>query len=128
LPLLDGVEATRRILDERDVPIVAQLHGGNEAHAEQATAAGAAAHVLKPVSESALVDTVSGVLAERATRDEWHRRNLLVLIESLQRSGLSEHEITAAVHETSAAGSRVRPLAGPASRRTAFPWLRALRD
>src|SRR3954465_2104833 len=46
-PRLDGVEATRQILSERTVPIVA-LTGHRTGFAERALEAGAVAHVLKP--------------------------------------------------------------------------------
>jgi CheY-like chemotaxis protein len=47
LPELDGVEATRRIMDERNVPIVA-FTGSAGDRLESAVEAGAVAHVAKP--------------------------------------------------------------------------------
>lgn len=54
LPRMDGVEAARRILEERPVPIVA-LTGRSEAYAERAVEAGASAWLRKPFSEDDLV-------------------------------------------------------------------------
>lgn len=62
LPGIDGVEATRRILGERDVPIVA-LSGHASAVVERALAAGAVAHVAKPFEQMQLVRTIRGALA-----------------------------------------------------------------
>ena len=67
LPHMNGVEATRRILDERDVPIVA-LTGygrGRGGFAEQAVAAGAVAVLHKPFAEQALVGAVKDALQRR---------------------------------------------------------------
>jgi CheY-like chemotaxis protein len=97
LPRLDGVEATRRILDERDVPVVALTGYSNGDFVRRAADAGAVDHVLKPFSRLELVATVSGALADRAERDEHERRHYLVMIESMVRDGRSEKEITHAV-------------------------------
>ena len=103
LPRLDGVEATRRILDERDVPIVALTGHSSGDLVGRADEAGAVGHVLKPFSEAHLVETVSGVLADRVERDEDERRGHLIMIESMQRAGYSEREITRAVQEATSA-------------------------
>jgi response regulator NasT len=98
LPLLDGVEATRRILGERDVPVVALTgHSGGDL-VQRAVDAGAVRHVLKPFSRGELVATVSGALADRAERDEHERRHYVTMIESMVRAGYSEREIARAVN------------------------------
>jgi two-component system, response regulator PdtaR len=103
LPRLDGVEATRRILDERDVPIVALTGHSSGGYIERAAEAGAVGHVLKPFSEAQLVGTLRGVLADRDERDAavWEHRSQLIRIESMVREGRSEREITRAVDHTS---------------------------
>jgi CheY-like chemotaxis protein len=64
LPRLDGAAATRRILAERDVPVIA-LTGRSDAEAhDRATAAGATRHILKPFHDGELVYTLAEVLAE----------------------------------------------------------------
>jgi CheY-like chemotaxis protein len=103
LPRLDGVEATRRILGERDVPIVALTGHRSGDLVGRAVEAGAVGYVLKPFSEAHLVETLSGVLADRVERDEDERRRRLIMIESMQRAGYSEREITRAVHEATSA-------------------------
>lgn len=97
LPLLDGVEATRRILDERDVPVVALTGHGKGDFVQRAVAAGAVGHVLKPFSRVQLVEIVSGALADRAERDEHERRHYVTMVESMVRAGYSERQITRAV-------------------------------
>jgi response regulator NasT len=97
LPNLDGVEATRRILDERDVPVVALTGHGKGDFVQRAVAAGAVGHVLKPFSRAELVETVSGALADRADRNTHERRHYLTMIESMVRAGRSEKQITNAV-------------------------------
>jgi response regulator NasT len=103
LPLLDGVEATKLILDERDVPVVALTGHSTGDFVQRAVAAGAVGHVLKPFSRVELVETVSGALADRAERDERERRHYMVMIESMVRAGHSELEITRAVEASRAA-------------------------
>lgn len=95
LPGLDGVEATRQILSERTVPIVA-LTGHRTGIIERALEAGAVAHVLKPFDEGQLVGTITDVLAERA---EAEQRHYLIMIESMVRDGHSEREIEARIRE-----------------------------
>lgn len=102
LPNLDGVEATRRILGERDVAIVA-LTGRSGTLLQDAVDAGATDHLTKPFSERGLVDTVRGALATwtaEATRaDHDHIR---LVIESMQRANRSEASIATAVDELTA--------------------------
>jgi response regulator NasT len=100
LPRLDGVEATRRILDERDVPVVALTGHSRGDFVQRAVDAGAVGHVLKPFSRGELVATVSGALADRAERDEYERRMQLTMIESMLRGGSSEREIVAALENS----------------------------
>jgi CheY-like chemotaxis protein len=114
LPNLDGVEATRRILDERDVPVVALTGHSRGDFVQRAVDAGAVGHVLKPFSRFELVGTVSGALADRADRNEHERRVYLTMIESMVRAGRSEQEITRAV-ETSRNAERAATRRGRSS-------------
>jgi two-component system, response regulator PdtaR len=71
LPWLDGLQATRRILAERSVPIVA-LTGRGTTLAEEVLDAGASSYLLKPVGATEVVEAVTGALAahrERETRE-----------------------------------------------------------
>jgi response regulator NasT len=100
LPNLDGVEATRRILDERDVPVVALTAHSKGDFVQRAVDAGAVGHVLKPFSRVELVSTISGALAARVDRDQYEHRMQLAMIESMLRSGSSEREITTALQRS----------------------------
>ena len=99
LPLLDGIEATRAILDERAVPIVALTGYTKGKLIGRAVEAGVADHVTKPFSETQLVDTLRGALAtwrldeERAA--ELH--SIRCTIEAMLREHRSEQEIVAVV-------------------------------
>jgi CheY-like chemotaxis protein len=115
LPGIDGIEATRRILDERDVPIVALTGHRTGGFVERAIEAGAVAHVLKPFHEAQLVDTITGALTDRASRDqtvaeasaEAQHRHQLLRIESMAREGYSQNEIAEALRGRPAAGRAV---------------------
>jgi response regulator NasT len=63
LPRLDGIQASRRILAERRVPIVA-LTGRSRALADEAIAAGASSFVLKPFHSAQVVEAVTTALAD----------------------------------------------------------------
>ncbi len=79
LPRLDGVEATRRILDEREVPIVALTGFGTEAGgiAERAVEAGATSVVQKPFADHAVVGAVNDALAGHTARIRERSREAL---------------------------------------------------
>ena len=67
LPRLSGVDATRMILAERDIPIVA-LTGRPAEHADEAVAAGVTSVVSKPFEEGAVVRALSDAIVARKRR------------------------------------------------------------
>jgi CheY-like chemotaxis protein len=67
LPRLDGVEATRRILAHRDVPIVA-LTGRSGALVEEAMDAGVTSVVRKPFVDGAVVHALQDAVIARRRR------------------------------------------------------------
>jgi CheY-like chemotaxis protein len=67
LPRLGGVEATRLILAERDIPIVA-LTGRSDELAEEAVGAGVASVVRKPFAEDAVVRALHEAVVARRRR------------------------------------------------------------
>jgi CheY-like chemotaxis protein len=79
LPRLDGIEATRRILRERDVPIIA-LTGRSLSLAMEAVEAGAVTFLRKPFVESELVDTVTTALASHVQKERDTSRSTLETI------------------------------------------------
>lgn len=82
LPRIDGVEATRRILSERDVPIVA-LTGRSTSLAMEAMEAGAVTFLRKPFAERELVDTVTTALASHLQKARDESRTTLATIMEL---------------------------------------------
>ena len=70
LPGLDGVEAIRRILDDRRVPIVA-LTGRSAAEAGEALEAGAVSLLHKPVGGDEVVTTLRDALAAQPAPSRW---------------------------------------------------------
>jgi CheY-like chemotaxis protein len=87
LPRLGGVETARRILAERNVPIVA-LTGRSRRLAEEAIEAGVSSYVLKPFVEAEVVGKLIDALAAheaedvRRTREE-SRRTLAMMLRLL---------------------------------------------
>jgi response regulator NasT len=104
LPHLDGIAATERILEERDVPVIALTGHANHEWIDRAQGAGAVRHVVKPFVENQLIDTLADVLAERRARREQaaEDQHLRIMIESMVRAGRSERAIIAAVEEATA--------------------------
>jgi len=121
LPRLDGVETARRILDERDVPIVALTGRNNDEVLERAVEAGTTGYVLKPFSERELVETLRDVLLERSDR-EYEEHDLRIMIERMVRDGCSQREIEYAVRR---AAGQPEP-ARPSSAAPALAWIRGL--
>jgi CheY-like chemotaxis protein len=125
LPELDGVEATRRILGERRVPIVA-FTGGSGDSLQRAVDAGAVDHVAKPFSEADLVGTLRSVLETRRLdlereADDHHVR---AAIERMLRENRTEREIVAAVCRMT--GEPVPPGELAVALRRVAAWLRGL--
>jgi DNA-binding response OmpR family regulator len=79
LPRLDGVEATRQILHERDVPIIA-LTGRSTSLAMEAIEAGAVTFLRKPFAERELIDSVTHVHAAHVQKLRDESRAALVTI------------------------------------------------
>jgi response regulator NasT len=79
LPRLDGVEATRRILSKRDVPIIA-LTGRSTSLAREAIEAGAVSFLRKPFVERELVDTVTAALATHLEKRREESRDAIATV------------------------------------------------
>jgi CheY-like chemotaxis protein len=85
LPRVDGVEATRQILGERDVPIVAITghRGGDGDPSERAVEAGVSAVVRKPFADHAVVGALHAALAGHAAKRRETSRAVLTEMLSL---------------------------------------------
>lgn len=79
LPRLDGVEATRQILSERDVPIIA-LTGRSTSLAMEAIEAGAVSFLRKPFVERELVDSVTTALASHLEKKREGSRDAIAAV------------------------------------------------
>jgi two-component system, response regulator PdtaR len=67
MPRLDGIEAARRILDERPIPIVMLTAYGQDELVSRAVEAGVFGYLVKPFRET---DLVPAIQAARARHDE----------------------------------------------------------
>ncbi len=70
MPVLDGIEATRRIRSDdrfRDLPIIAATAHAMTSEVERCLAAGMNGHVAKPISEEKLYEALSAARVERAS-------------------------------------------------------------
>ena len=105
LPRLSGVDATRMILAERDVPIVA-LTGRSAAHADEAVDAGVTSVVCKPFEEGAVVRALSDAVVARK-----RRVSRIVLAEILDLLGYPTDWSEKLEEEAFARGHAWRPVA-----------------
>jgi two-component system, response regulator PdtaR len=67
MPKLDGIEAARRILEERPIPIVMLTAYGKEELVSRAVEAGVFGYLVKPFREQ---DLLPAIAAARARHDE----------------------------------------------------------
>jgi response regulator NasT len=67
MPKLDGIEAARRILDERPIPIVMLTAYGQDELVQRATEAGVFGYLVKPFREQ---DLVPAIRTARARHEE----------------------------------------------------------
>ena len=67
MPKVDGIEAARRILDERPIPIVMLTAYGQEELVSRAVEAGVFGYLVKPFREQ---DLLPAIAAARARHDE----------------------------------------------------------
>ena len=66
MPRLDGIEAARRILDERPIPIVMLTAYGHDEFVARAVEAGVFAYLVKPFRESDLLPAIQTAKARYA--------------------------------------------------------------
>jgi len=66
MPRLDGIEAARRILDERPIPIVMLTAYGHDELVSRAVEAGVFGYLVKPFRESDLLPAISAARARHA--------------------------------------------------------------
>jgi response regulator NasT len=119
MPKLDGIEAARRILDERPIPIVMLTAYGQEELVSRAVEAGVFGYLVKPFREQ---DLLPAIRAARARHEELAalREEAESLAEALaarkaierakgllmEREGLTEHEAFARLRKASQISGR----------------------
>ena len=119
MPKLDGIEAARRILDERPIPIVMLTAYGQEELVSRAVEAGVFGYLVKPFREQ---DLLPAIRAARARHEELAalREEAESLEEALaarkaierakgllmEREGLTEHEAFARLRKASQISGR----------------------
>lgn len=119
MPKLDGIEAARRILAERPIPIVMLTAYGQDELVSRAVEAGVFGYLVKPFRDS---DLLPAIRAARARHDELQalREEAESLAEALatrkvverakgllmEREGLSEQEAFARLRRASQSSSR----------------------
>src|SRR6476659_6800711 len=119
MPRLDGIEAARRILDERPIPIVMLTAYGQDELVSRAVEAGVFGYLVKPFREA---DLLPAIRTARARHDELAalREEAESLAEALaarksierakgllmEREGLSEQEAFARLRKASQLSGR----------------------
>jgi two-component system, response regulator PdtaR len=119
MPKVDGIEAARRILDERPIPIVMLTAYGQEELVARAVEAGVFGYLVKPFREQ---DLLPAIAAARARHDELQavREEAESLAEALaarkvierakgllmEKEKLSEHDAFARLRKASQASGR----------------------
>jgi response regulator NasT len=119
MPRLDGIDAARRILDERPIPIVMLTAYGQEELVARAVEAGVFGYLVKPFREQ---DLLPAIRAARARHDELSalREEASSLAEALaarktierakgllmEKEGLTEDEAFARLRRASQASQR----------------------
>jgi len=119
MPRLDGIEAARRILDERPIPIVMVTAYGERELVARAVEAGVFGYLVKPFRENDLLPAIATATARheelRALREE--ADSLAEALEArkaierakgilMQREGLSEDEAFARLRKASQISGR----------------------
>jgi response regulator NasT len=105
MPGLDGIEAARRILDERPIPIVMVTAYGERELVSRAVEAGVFGYLVKPFRETDLLPAIATATArheELAARKAIERAKGILM----QREGLSEDEAFARLRKASQISGR----------------------
>jgi two-component system, response regulator PdtaR len=119
MPKLDGIDAARRILDERPIPIVMVTAYGEQELVSRAVEAGVFGYLLKPFRETDLLPAIETARARHAELEEL-RTEAESLAEALaarkaierakgllmEREGLSEPEAYARLRKASQISGR----------------------
>ena len=124
MPVMDGLEATRRIMATHPVPIIVLTAYGQQSLVEEAADAGVLAYLMKPVREGDIAPAIE-VARARFADLQWLRRESAAPVVPGSGSGDVEPRVTEATRILSTryqlteaeAAARLRRLAA-SSRRT----------
>ena len=119
MPKVDGIEAARRILDERPIPIVMLTAYGQEELVSRAVEAGVFGYLVKPFREQDLLPAIAAARARhdelQAVREEaeslsdaFSARKVIELAKGLlmEKEHLSEQDAFARLRKASQASGR----------------------
>ena len=119
MPKLDGIEAARRILDERPIPIVMVTAYGEDELVSRAVEAGVFGYLVKPFRESDLLPAIATARARheelRALREEASSLSEALAARKaierakgllMEREGLSEQDAFARLRKASQISGR----------------------
>ena len=130
MPRLDGIEAARRILDERPIPIVMVTAYGEEELVARAVEAGVFGYLVKPFRETDLLPAIETARARHdelaALREEAESlADALAARKAIERAKglLMERRACPSRTRSRACGRRARSPAGR-SRSSPRPWSR----
>jgi two-component system, response regulator PdtaR len=75
MPGINGIEATRRIVERRPIPIIVLTAYSDESLVEEAIEAGACAYIVKPITSEQVVPAVRTALARFETMEKVRQEN-----------------------------------------------------
>ena len=75
MPGLDGIQATRRIMDERPTPVIILTAYSDDKSVDDALDAGACAYLVKPVASEQLIPAVKAAIARFETMEAVRKEN-----------------------------------------------------
>lgn len=75
MPGLDGIQATRRIMDERPTPVIILTAYSDDKSVDDALEAGACAYLVKPVASEQLIPAVKAAIARFDTMEAVRKEN-----------------------------------------------------
>lgn len=75
MPGLDGIQATRKIMAERPIPIIILTAYSDNSSVDEALEAGACAFLVKPIASEQLIPAVKAAIARFDTMEEVKREN-----------------------------------------------------
>src|SRR5687767_7991749 len=75
MPGLDGIQATRRIMEERPTPVIILTAYSDDKSVDDALEAGACAYLVKPVASEQLIPAVKAAIARFETMESVRKEN-----------------------------------------------------